>query len=56
MYQLQKLFGMLQLSERSAVETSPLTKTFGWDASDAFQQHDVQEFLKVVHVLVRVCR
>lgn len=40
--QLQRLFGALQLSSRSAVETKHLTLSFGWEGSEVFQQNDVQ--------------
>lgn len=40
--QLQRLFGLLQLSGRGSVGTEALTKSFGWSSSDAYQQHDVQ--------------
>lgn len=41
--QLQKLFAQLQLSDRGAVTTVGLTKSFGWSGTDSFVQHDVQE-------------
>ncbi|XP_076622356.1 ubiquitin specific protease 47 [Colletes latitarsis] len=47
-YQLQKLFLNLQTSSRSAVETTPLTKSFGWDSTEAWQQHDIQELCRVM--------
>ncbi len=40
--QLQRLFSLLQLSERGAVTTGELTRSFGWRDSEAFVQHDVQ--------------
>ena len=43
MYQLQKLFAEMQLSNKAAVSTSGLTKSFGWMDREAFQQQDVQE-------------
>ena len=46
--QLQKLFAQMQLSNRTAVSTKALTKSFGWTAADAFQQHDVQELNRVL--------
>jgi ubiquitin C-terminal hydrolase len=45
-FQLQKLFALLQYSERSAVETKGLTTSFGWEGADAFSQHDVQELCR----------
>ena len=47
-YQLQVLFGKLQTSKRPNVETKSLTKSFGWDIKESFQQHDVQEFCRVL--------
>lgn len=47
-YQLQKLFLSLQTSTKPAVETTSLTKSFGWDSSEAWQQHDIQELCRVM--------
>ncbi|XP_078360034.1 ubiquitin carboxyl-terminal hydrolase 47-like isoform X2 [Oculina patagonica] len=47
-YQLQKLFLHLQTSSKRAVETTDVTKSFGWDSSEAWQQHDVQELCRVM--------
>lgn len=47
-YQLQKLFLNLQTSPKSAVETTDLTTSFGWQGSDAWHQHDVQELCRVM--------
>ena len=47
-YQLQKLFLNLQTSTESAVETTALTKSFGWDSTEAWQQHDIQELCRVM--------
>lgn len=38
---LQALFYKLQYSQTS-VSTKDLTKSFGWNSYEAFQQHDVQ--------------
>ncbi|CAM9234193.1 unnamed protein product [Choristocarpus tenellus] len=46
--QLQRLFGQLQTSDCSSVETRALTTSFGWTAQDSFQQHDVQELCRVL--------
>eukprot|EP01147_Barroeca_monosierra_P004541 gene4541-8565_t len=46
--ELQKLFLRLQTSKQRAVDTKDITKSFGWDTSEAFQQHDVQELLRVL--------
>ena len=40
--QLQRVFAQLQTSGRRAVDTTALTRSFGWDSSEARQQHDVQ--------------
>lgn len=47
-YQLQKLFLNLQTSPRAAVETTGLTESFGWESSDAWHQHDIQELCRVM--------
>ncbi|PWA52381.1 TRAF-like protein [Artemisia annua] len=44
---LQSLFYKLQYSETS-VTTKELTESFGWTSDDAFVQHDVQEFNRVL--------
>ena len=44
---LQRLFGMMQLYGQTC-ETCDLTKSFGWGDADAFMQHDVQEFCRVL--------
>jgi ubiquitin C-terminal hydrolase len=46
--QLQLLFAKLQLSKNWYVDTTALTKSFGWDLREGFQQHDVQEFCRVL--------
>lgn len=46
--QLQKLLARLNFSIFSELETKNLTKSFGWDASQSFVQHDVQEFMRVL--------
>ena len=47
-YQLQVLFAKLQISKRPSVDTKHLTTSFGWDIKEGFQQHDVQEFCRVL--------
>jgi ubiquitin C-terminal hydrolase len=47
-YQLQRLFLQLQTSTKRAVETTDITRSFGWDSSEAWQQHDVQELCRVM--------
>mmetsp|Transcript_32739 Transcript_32739/g.56995 ORF Transcript_32739/g.56995 Transcript_32739/m.56995 type:complete len:1043 (+) Transcript_32739:920-4048(+) len=46
--QLQLLFAKLHTSKSSCVQTTGLTKSFGWDLRESFQQHDVQEFCRVL--------
>jgi ubiquitin C-terminal hydrolase len=46
--QLQKLFLRLQLGDVRAETTGALTKSFGWERSEAFNQHDVQELCRVL--------
>jgi ubiquitin C-terminal hydrolase len=47
-FQLQLLFSKLQLKKAAYIETTGLTKSFGWDLRESFQQHDVQEFCRVL--------
>lgn len=47
-YQLQRLFVNLQTSNKASVETTDLTKSFGWDSTEAWQQHDIQELCRVM--------
>ena len=47
-YQLQLLFGRLQLERTQAVDTKGLTRSFQWDLRESFIQHDVQEFCRVL--------
>uniref|UniRef100_A0A0K8SRZ2 Ubiquitin carboxyl-terminal hydrolase 47 n=2 Tax=Lygus hesperus TaxID=30085 RepID=A0A0K8SRZ2_LYGHE len=47
-YQLQKLFLNLQTSDRTAVETTELTRSFGWESGEVWQQHDIQELCRVM--------
>lgn len=47
-YQLQKLFARLQRKLRSAEETKDLTKSFQWDSSEVYRQHDIQELCRVL--------
>ncbi|XP_077867523.1 ubiquitin carboxyl-terminal hydrolase 47-like [Saccoglossus kowalevskii] len=47
-FQLQKLFIQMQTSKKKSVETTEVTKSFGWDSSEAWQQHDVQELCRVM--------
>lgn len=45
--ELQRIF-ILLLTSKDAVGTLELTKSFGWDSSDAFTQHDVQEMNRIL--------
>lgn len=44
---LQRIFYQLQTS-REPPHTNELTRSFGWDMAESFQQHDVQEFSRVL--------
>eukprot|EP00796_Vickermania_ingenoplastis_P011535 gene11535-7955_t len=46
-YALQRLFCRLQTGN-SAADTTELTASFGWSASDGFVQHDVHELMQVL--------
>jgi ubiquitin carboxyl-terminal hydrolase 7 len=46
-WQMQRLFYELQTAPK-AVETKGLTRSFGWTEKDAYQQHDIQEFARVL--------
>ncbi|KAF1836080.1 cysteine proteinase [Decorospora gaudefroyi] len=46
-YSLQRLFYLLQTSA-SAVGTTDLTQSFGWDSKQIFEQQDVQELSRVL--------
>ena len=46
-YALQRLFTLMQMSPLTP-STTELTNSFGWGPYEAFQQHDVQEFLRVI--------
>ncbi|XP_033104772.1 ubiquitin carboxyl-terminal hydrolase 47-like [Anneissia japonica] len=48
LYQLQRLFSVMQTSKKRAVETMDITRSFGWDSSEVWQQHDVQELCRVM--------
>ena len=54
LYQLQKLFASLQVGKRPFGETSELTKSFQWDYAESLQQHDVQEFCRVLFEAIEV--
>lgn len=45
---LQSVFYKLQFTKDGPVSTKDLTRSFGWDSLDAFQQHDVQELFMIL--------
>lgn len=47
-FQLQSLFLKLQTTEKPSIGTTNLTRSFGWDSSEAWQQHDIQELCRVM--------
>lgn len=47
-YQLQLMFAKLHKREYSVVDTTGLTTSFQWDIRESLQQHDVQEFCRVL--------
>lgn len=47
-YIYNSIFVSIQTSHRTAVETTELTKSFGWDSNEAWQQHDIQELCRVM--------
>ena len=47
-YQLQTLFTRLQHGRAGAVETTTLTRSFGWNTGECFIQHDAQELNRVL--------
>jgi ubiquitin C-terminal hydrolase len=46
--QLQLLFAKLHTAKGLCAKTTGLTKSFGWDSRESFEQHDVQEFCRVL--------
>jgi ubiquitin C-terminal hydrolase len=44
---LQRLFCEMQLSDE-ALSTQAVTKSFGWGDAEGIEQHDIQEFLRVL--------
>jgi hypothetical protein len=46
--QLQNLFSRLKYSKNKAIGTKNITKSFGWEGRDVFQQRDVQELFQVL--------
>ena len=50
---LQKLFFYLQMSKGGACTTTDLTKSFGWNDAQAFEQQDVARRPIAAHTRVR---
>lgn len=48
---LQRIFYELQFSDKP-VHTKKLTKSFGWETLDVLMQHDVEEFLRIVCIVL----
>uniref|UniRef100_A0A1I7WH50 Ubiquitin carboxyl-terminal hydrolase n=1 Tax=Heterorhabditis bacteriophora TaxID=37862 RepID=A0A1I7WH50_HETBA len=46
--QIQKLFLLLQTTDRDSLETKDLTTSFGWQGNEAYDQHDVQELCRLM--------
>ena len=46
--QLQKLFAKLLIGNNNYADTKDLIKSFQWDNMEGFEQHDVQEFCRVL--------
>jgi len=46
--QLQKLFAKMLLGNQPYADTKALIKSFQWDPIEGFEQHDVQEFCRVL--------
>ncbi|KAL6042819.1 Ubiquitin carboxyl-terminal hydrolase 47 [Balamuthia mandrillaris] len=48
-FQLQRLFARMQfLEHKYAISTEALTKSFGWEGREAFEQQDAQELCRVL--------
>lgn len=47
LYELQKLFARLLLSNHYAATTESLLTSFGWNKSQLFEQHDIHEFFSI---------
>uniref|UniRef100_A0A183CS83 USP domain-containing protein n=1 Tax=Globodera pallida TaxID=36090 RepID=A0A183CS83_GLOPA len=54
-FQLQKLFLLLQTSDKSSLETKELTASFGWESNEAYEQHDVQELCRIMFDALERC-
>lgn len=47
-FQLQLLFAELQIGDNGIAKTGNLTESFGWINGEQYQQHDVQELMRVL--------
>lgn len=47
-FQLQLLFAELQIGDNGVAKTGALTHSFGWVDGQQYQQHDVQELMRVL--------
>ena len=55
--QLQRLFARLAFGDDRSVDTVDLTRSFGWEGSEVFQQQDVQELTRVLFdALEQTCK
>ena len=50
--QLQKIFAQIQLRVAPYVDTKGLIRSFQWDTIESFEQHDVQEFCRVLFTAI----
>ncbi|KAH9503711.1 Ubiquitin carboxyl-terminal hydrolase 47, partial [Bulinus truncatus] len=48
LYMTPEFRNALYRQVRRAIETTDLTRSFGWDSSEVWQQHDVQELCRVM--------
>jgi hypothetical protein len=53
-FQLQLLFAQLQIGDNGIAKTGMLTDAFGWTNGEQYQQHDVQELMRVLLNAVEV--
>lgn len=47
--ELQRMFSHLQGIDKRALSTSRLTRSFGWDGKQVFQQHDIHELNRILY-------
>ncbi|EGR28599.1 ubiquitin carboxyl-terminal hydrolase family protein, putative [Ichthyophthirius multifiliis] len=46
--QLQILFAKMQLKTFPYIDTNDLAQSFGWDFQESWEQHDIQEFIRIL--------